>query len=263
MSRIRKTFPDKKGVIIESDSISDYVKFIQENNIEEIQISDLFYHEKGLEFLLSVPKIKKINVTSLKIKDYSSLYELNHLEELELDEPEGTFDFTKMKSNLKSLSLGWNKNVVGLGSLRGLNNLNISNYKSKQNEILTLLQSNLNLQSLDLNSCKVDFRLPLEESFNLYNLKSIEITKMESNSCNILINSSPNLESITLDKIRNGIDFLKLQFHESFKELVISGIKGVENIHLLNQYDQLERLVILKCTFDDNSLSDLKKEYIK
>ena len=69
MARIWKTF-DKKGVMIESSHIADYSKFIVDHQIEKVYISDIYYFNEDLDFLLTTPNLKRINISSRHVKDF-------------------------------------------------------------------------------------------------------------------------------------------------------------------------------------------------
>lgn len=260
MSRIRKTF-DKKGVMIESSHTADYSKFIVDHQIEEVHISDIYYFNQDLDFLLSTPNLKRINITSRHVKDFQHVYSLQHLEELILDEPSSQFDFSKLKSNIKSLYLGYNKNVIGLEAIKDLEILNISNYKSNKNGLVNLLASNLNLHSLSIISCKIDTSILSKVLINFNYLKTMELDAIEAETSRLLVNAARNLESLSLTTIRKGLDFATIQIPSKLKVLTVSSTKGLKNIHVLNQYPQIEHLILLKCKFEDQSLVELKIDY--
>lgn len=261
MARIRKTF-NKKGVMIESSHIADYSKFIVDHQIEEVYISDIYYFNQDLDFLLTTPNLKRINISSRHVKDFQHVYSLQHLEELILDEPSCQFDFSKLKSKIKRLYLGYNNNVVGLDAIKDLEILNISSYKSNKNGLVNLLASNLNLHSLSLISCKIDASILSKVAINFKHMKRMELDAIEAETCRLLINTAQNLETLSLTTIRKGLDFATLHLPSKLKVLSVSSTKGLKNIHALNQYPQIE-LILLKCKFEDQSLDELKIEYIK
>ena len=109
------------------------------------------------------------------MKDFQLVYSLQHLEELILDEPSSQFDFSKLKSNIKRLYLGYNNNVVGLDAIKDLEILNISSYKSNKNGLVNLLASNMNLHSLTLISCKIDASILSKVAINFKYMKTMEL----------------------------------------------------------------------------------------
>lgn len=110
-----------KYIVVESNRIVDYIGYINKNRIKSIYLCDLYYFNKEVDFLQQCNFVERLNITSNTIENYSGLSCLHRLKELSLNEPKGKVDLGK-HTDLKSLSVEFNKNIVGMEQLKKLKN---------------------------------------------------------------------------------------------------------------------------------------------
>ncbi|MBC8062417.1 MAG: hypothetical protein H7Y18_17365 [Clostridiaceae bacterium] len=158
-------------ITIESNRLESYLKYIKENNIRAISLSNLYYFGENMEFLKDCPFVEKLSITSSSILDYSSIGHLKQLKILTLEEPNGKVDLSN-NNTLEELSTELNKNIIGIDKLKNLKVLKLWKYNPKSKSIndlsalssleeLHIIQSNIT----SLNGC-----------WNLINLKILELS---------------------------------------------------------------------------------------
>ncbi|MFB7142575.1 hypothetical protein ACFCYN_23490, partial [Gottfriedia sp. NPDC056225] len=124
------------GLAIESNKIDEYIDYINKNNVKSLYISGMYYNLNNISFLEKCPNLEVLNIGSQFISDYSGLYGLSNIKELEITKaPIELIDFSKINSNIKRLSLILNKQIINLEYLKNLEFLSIYDFKSKNKNI--------------------------------------------------------------------------------------------------------------------------------
>lgn len=207
-------------IVIESSKINDYIKYIQDNKIKAIYLSNLYFFNKEIDFLQKCNFIEKLNITSTSIENYDGLKYLKNLKELSLDEPKGK---VRLEQNriLEKLSIEINKNIIGINELKYLKILNLWNYKPKSKDLneIGLLQS---IEELKI------YKSPIESLNGCGNL--VKLKKLELGYLNKLYYISE------LEKIKN-----------SLKNLEFLSCKNIVNHDYVTCLDNLEKLSYNKC----------------
>lgn len=159
-----------KYVVVESDRIVDYIEYINKNEIKSIYLCNLYYFKKDVDFLQKCNSIERINITSSAIENYSGLSHLHRLKELSLNEPKGKVDLGN-HMDLKSLSVEFNKNIVGIEQLKKLEKLSLYNYKPKSKNLSEISELKA-VQELEIIKSSIN---SLNGSGNLLNLERLKL----------------------------------------------------------------------------------------
>lgn len=162
---------------IESNRIDSYLKYIKENDIKWISLSNLYYSTENIDFLVDCSFIEKLSITSTSILDYSGLKHLKNLKSLSLEEPKGKVDLSNTTS-LEVLSTELSKNVIGLDKLHKLRILKLWKYNPKSKNLIEL-NSLTSLEELYITQSNIT---SLEGCSNFANLLKLELnylTKLE------------------------------------------------------------------------------------
>lgn len=208
-------------IVVEENRIRDYVDYICKHSIRAVAIIDIYFRKNNLDFLKECIFIEKINVSSSFIEDYSGLASLKKLKELSLEEPKDRVNLSMFKQ-LEILSVGLNKNIIGIEESSSLKVLHLWKYKPKSKS--------------------------LEELSELTNLEELVLTQSQITSLKGLNNFSrlKKLEMNYNSKLENIDEAGKAQ--NELKELVIESCKSIQNYACLNLLKELIKLTIYNCS---------------
>ena len=208
-------------IVVEDGKLNKYIKYINEKGIKSVSIVEvLAYNRDEIDFLKDCPSIENVNLISSKVKNYSGLYSLKELQELDIDCLTANLELSRLP-NLKYFSSEWNKKLLDLESCKLLERLGLSKFNP----------SIKNFKSLS----------------KLKNLKEIILIKSNITSFKG-IGELTNLEKADFSYLRNleEIDELKL-IAGNLKHLRFDGCKKIKNHEYVTCLKELELLSFDNC----------------
>lgn len=251
-------------IVLESDKLDDYIKFINDNKVKAVYLSQLYSFNENLEFFKECEHIEEVNITSSSVVNYDGLKYLKNLKVLLLQEPKGKVDLG-INSTLEEVGIEMNKNIFGIDKLKNLKELRVWKYKPKDRDLndigrlaslekLKIIQSSIN----SLKGCEslVNLKeLELGYLSNLYYIDSLEEIKeslkvLEFTSCKKIVNHEyiaclQNLERLIFDKcgeiktIKFIEKMLKLKYFVFMNTNIVDGdlnpCKGIEYVAFTNK----------------------------
>lgn len=251
-------------IVLESDKLDDYIKFINDNKVKAVYLSQLYSFNENLEFFKECEHIEEVNITSSSVVNYDGLKYLKNLKVLLLQEPKGKVDLG-INSTLEEVGIEMNKNIVGIENLKKIKELRVWKYMPKDGNLndigrlislekLKVMQSSIN----SLKGCEslVNLKeLELGYLSNLYYIDSLEEIKeslkvLEFTSCKKIVNHEyiaclQNLERLIFDKcgeiktIKFIEKMLKLKYFVFMNTNIVDGdlnpCKGIEYVAFTNK----------------------------
>lgn len=211
-------YDGEKRVIMDTKFINECISYVNEQRIRSIIIDFNYYPDNKLDLLKECPKVEKIIIDSPYIKDFSGIYHLKNIKELNISDGKANLDFRKLPS-LEILSFEWTKNISGLGELLNIRKLEIKSYRPKDGTLSEL--SNLeNLEELNLN---------------------------HGNVCSLAgVKGIANLKTLGLYYLKNLNDITELN-STSIKELFIENCKNIGGGVEVIKADTLQKLTLSNC----------------
>jgi len=245
---------------VDSDHLKKNIESIVSNEIENINLNPYKgYKLKNIDWVDSIAHIKRLEMGACTEINLNGLSKLPLLEELVFtaEEKKQKVDMSHFKK-IKTLSFGFNENIVGLESLEKLERLSVwsantsflnekyfEKYKKlsylmlvqlKSSISLEFLKENHHLQELEIQHCKTEIDLTglekLKDSFKKLKItsskkiKNIElISKLKNLQSLILVDSVP-IESVDLIKSLPHLDTLSLYGSSSVNDGNLQGLKN-------------------------------------
>ncbi|WP_155928696.1 leucine-rich repeat domain-containing protein [Bacillus sp. UNC41MFS5] len=214
-----------KVVLAVKDNINEQIKYINDHQITQLDITDSHYTGKDLNFLCECPTVDYITLDSRYLKDIAGLYYLKDLKGLSLTELTAAIgnkeiDLSRFP-HLEFLSLYWSERIKGLSHLPNLKELSLWQYTPKLGN--------------------------LQELTSFQSLKSLMITKSNVYSLRG-IGSLQSLKELELSYLNRLTDLGDIeQLHSSLTRLEIDSCKKIVNLSPLQYLSSLETLFLLKC----------------
>lgn len=228
-------------VITKEHAVDEYVKFINDNHIEQAQVI-----MPSLNFIKFCPSLKYLYVSpSFDVSnkfDFSPLYDLEKLKYLICENVYGNklefiadIDYSRL-NGLEFLSFTMNRGIKNLMTLQNLKTLVARDYKGKMGDLTNLFVSE-KLDTLELNECKVSSLNGIEKSKKLqclylnYNRALKDITalnKVKSTLKALSIQKCPKIEDFSVLEELENVEFLELIGNNSLPDL--SFLKGMKNL---------------------------------
>lgn len=246
-------------IVVESDRIVDYMEYINKNKIKSIYLCNLHYFNKEVDFLQQCNFIERLNITSSAIEDYSGLSYLNSLKELSLNEPKGKVDLGNF-IDLKSLSVEFNKNIIGMEQLKKLKKLSLWNYKPKSknlNEISKLKT----IQELEIIRSSIN---SLNGAGNLLNLERLKLGYLNQ-LCYIdeLEKIKENLKVLDFGSCKKIVNHEYVACLCNLKELSFNECGNIQTINFIEKMPNLKRFIFMGTNIIDGNLDSCERlEYV-
>lgn len=243
-----------KSLMIESERLSEYISYINDNDIIDIYICDLYYKLENLDFLTHCPNIKNVNINSKYISYVDELYKLKDLKELIIQDIGCCIDLLNIP-NIEKLAVTWDKNIRNIDKLKNLKDLRVDNYNPKSKsfdelmsfsdiEKLSIVYSNLE----SLKGIEMFYRL---NCLNLYYLKKLSSIKE--------LSFNKNLEEISFETCKKINDYHYLSKLNNLKKISICNCGELESIKFINDIESLEWFVCLKTDIKDGDITPCKR----
>lgn len=122
-------------IVIESERIAEYVKYIQQNDVKMVSLTTMYYKTENIDFFIECSSVESLSITSSSILDYSGLEYLKHLKSISLDEPKNMVDLSK-NTLLEEVSAEYSKNILGIDTLKYLKTLKLWKYNPKSKNLV-------------------------------------------------------------------------------------------------------------------------------
>lgn len=228
-----------KYIVVESNRIVDYIEYINKNRIKSIYLCDLYYFNKEVDFLQQCNFIERLNITSSTIENYSGLAYLCRLKELSLNEPKGKVDLEN-HLDLKSLSVEFNKNIVGMERLKNLEKLSLWNYKPKSKNLSEISELKA-VQELKIIRSSI---ISLNGSGNLLNLERLKLGYLNQLSyIDELEKISERLKVLNFESCKKIVNHEYVACLNNLKELSFDECGNIETIGFIDKMPNLKRLL--------------------
>lgn len=246
-------------IVVESDRIADYIEYINKKRVKSVYLCNLYYFNKEIDFLKQCDFIERLSITSSAIENYSGLSYLHSLKELSLDEPKGKVDLGN-HVGIKSLSVEFNRNIVGMEQLKKLNKLSLWNYRPGSKN-LSEISGLKTLQELKIMKSSIN---SLKGSGNLLNLERLELGYLNQ------LAYIDELEEIKASlKVLNFESCKKIVNHEyvaclnSLQELSFNECGNIKTIDFIDKMPDLKRFVFMGTNIMDGNLQPCERlEYV-
>lgn len=121
-------------IVIESDKLDDYIKYINHNKVKAVYLSQLYFLNKNIDFFRECEHIEKVNITSALVINYDGLKYLKNLKVILLQEPKNKVDLG-INSALEEVGIEMNKNIVGIENLKKIKELRVWKYMPKDGNL--------------------------------------------------------------------------------------------------------------------------------
>ncbi|MFB9328274.1 hypothetical protein ACFFSY_20280 [Paenibacillus aurantiacus] len=239
-------------IVLEGDRIQEYVNYINTNNTASIAINDSFYDKTTLDFLKDCGDVKKVNIISSNIEDYSGLNSLVNLQVLFLGDPITKVDVSKF-SNLEALYVDINKNVIGIENCKSLKILNMWKYKPKSKD-LTLLSDLINLEQLEIFQSTITSLKGIRAFSKISKLGLYYCSKLESvNQLNW--ENGSHLIELSIESCKNIQDADQLHNLNKLEKLTFTDNGQIPSIQFIKNLPQLKHFVFMGTTVNDGILN--------
>jgi hypothetical protein len=217
--RIRVDEDGSVSVKINEDNIKESIAYIQEHQINNVDIS---YDLDQVDYLSECPDIETISLGGEGLKDVTGLYHLKKLKSLSINETSSSLkiDFERIPS-LEVLYGQLPPKAKGMGTLENLKEITLWSYKPKTKN--------------------------LEQFSELRNLKSLEL--IQSNIISLKgAEGLESLETLGLYYLRSFHDLKGLEsLSKSLRVLEMENCKKISNFTPIAELKYLEKLTMLDC----------------
>lgn len=246
-------------IAVESDKMNDYIKYINDNKVKAVYLSQLYFFKENLDFFKECEHVEKVNITSSSVVNYDGLKYLKNLKVISIQEPKGKVDLG-INNFLEEVGIELNKNIIGIEHLKQLKELRVWKYKPKDRNIndlgrlvslekLKIIQSPIN----SLKGCEFLVNLKeLELAYlnNLYYLNSLEEIKrtlkvLEFTYCKRIVNHEYIAQLYNLEK------------------LIFDNCGEIKSIKFIEKMANLTYFVFMNTNILDGDLNPCKRlEYV-
>ncbi|EJV59047.1 hypothetical protein [Bacillus cereus] len=207
-------------VLVSQESLSECIEYINKFNVESLQISDMYYELEEISFLEECKNIKYLSLNSSYLKDVSSIYKLENLRSLSVNDSNYTLELNRL-TTLEELYMYCDKKVTGWQELVNLKSLYLWKY-NPQNKDLKGLDRLRNLEILSITQSKIT---------SLRGIKSLE-----------------KLKTVKLNYLRTLINIDDLKYtNNDLCYLEIEACKKIEDFNAIEYLTSLETLNLFNC----------------
>ena len=246
--KIKESMDGEQIVILNQNHMEECFRYINENNITEIEIDNTMDKYNDLSFLNECVDIKALYLDNHFIKDISIIYSLKNLIKFGIEEPKIAIDFADLL-NLEQLYITWHKKIEGLKNLSNLKELSIWNYAPKTQD-LQEISSLENLENLIITQSKIGSlngigKLPLK-SLQLNFLRTLK----EINE----VGDVTSLEKVELESCKKIIDYSYLGNLNQLQELILLKCGDIESIGFVKKLNNLKRLSFYGSNIKDGDI---------
>ncbi|MBU8567558.1 hypothetical protein KM914_14120 [Virgibacillus pantothenticus] len=233
---------------------NDIEACIQEVNkfqLKDIIINEVFYSGRSIRFLDRIPTVESVHITSDKIDDFSSLYEMPNLKKLIIDATlKKSLDLNFL--DLEELSINWSKKVIGLSSLVNLKKISLSSYSPLRKD-LKELENMKNLEKLELIKGNIESLKGLRKVNNLKELSLFDLKYLRSLSSSE--NKSDRMTDIEIQGCHKISDMKYVSCYKNLRSLIISKMGKIPSLQFVTRMKHLEHFVILDTEIEDGDLT--------
>lgn len=228
----------QESLFINSDRLSDCLKYLHNNNLRFITINSFQgYNAKDIAFLAELKDfLEGLSILETHF-DYGVVNELHKLKYLGI--PDNGKDVIDLKNfpDIEMCGITFSQRLQGLESCRNLKSLTISNYKSKTKDLMAMpiLESleHLILIKTDINS--------LNSIGHFRNLKKLEVlsaSKLESIAA--LQELSNSLEEFQVEQCKKINNYEILGKIKSLRKIILSESGEVKSLAFVKELPHLE-----------------------
>lgn len=212
---------------------------------------------QNLSFYKLIPNIRKFNIASYNTSDFSELQTNTKLKNLGIEETKSTkvdVSFIKELKDLESLYIdGMKKGLENVKSLSKLKRLTFRGIKIENLDFL------IDLRSLEELNLLFGSYKNLDSLINLYQLKSIQFSRVRQIPNFDFLNSLINLEKIEFEGMSEMVEIPNLSQLTKLKKIHINNnlrLTKIENI------SKVQNLKLLQISFAENSKVNERKNLI-
>jgi hypothetical protein len=250
-----------KYLKIESDRISESIKFIKENEIDKIYISRVFgYKLDDIKPLLELEGIKGFEYqesgNKVSLKGIESFSQLEHLR---IDDDQNV-DLSKFP-NLKYLIIKWSNKIENFDSCDKLEQLFLWNFNSTEKSFIQFPLLN-GLTELELNFGNAT---TLDELLLSNSVKKLEFNYYPKLNTIKKLGEFSALQSIKFSNCKNIEDFQALTNLKNLKSLSINNCGSLKDIEFIRDMNNLTQFIFVDTNIINGDLSPLtddRFEYI-
>lgn len=224
-------------VLVSQKNLGECIEYINMFNISGVQISDIYYELEDINFLSECENITHLMLDNMFLKDVSSIYNLNKLQDISVMDSNFKLELNKL-TNLESLVMYCDKKVTGLEELTNLKSLSLWKYIPK-NRDLNELKHLRNLEDIRITQSRIDSINGIE---NFRNLKSLQLYYLRTlKTIEHLKYGSRKLLNLEMEACKNIEDFSVIQCLESLEVLHLFNCGDIPTISCIQTLDHLNR----------------------
>ncbi|MGV8096315.1 MAG: hypothetical protein AB2L24_31050 [Mangrovibacterium sp.] len=226
-----------EALFINSSRIDDCINFLTENNYKSITVNSFQgYSLKDLNFLDKLKDLVESIVIGENHYDISIINTLHKLRYLGIaDNKKDVIDLSNFPE-LETLACDFSDRLKGLESANKLRSLTISNYKSKNKNLLgfpaLLSLEHLNLVKPDINSLQ-----GIEKFTKLKRLEIYGASKLDDIGD---VSNLKSLEQISIEKSKNIKDYEALKDLSNLKKLMLTESGDIKTLAFVKSLPYLE-----------------------
>lgn len=238
-------------VLVSQKNLGECIEYINMFNISGVQISDMYYELEDINFLSECENITHLMLDNMFLKDVSSIYNLNKLQDIAVIDSNFKLELNKL-TNLESLAMYCDKKVTGLEELTNLKSLSLWKYIPK-NRDLNELKHLRNLEDIKITQSRIDSINGIE---NFKNLKSLQLYYLRTlKSLESLKYTSEKLTSLEIEMCKNVEKFCSVQYLESLEVLRLLDCGDIPTIDFIKNLKELNCFSFVGSTVVDGDLS--------
>ena len=250
--------PHEKWMHIDSSRLDECLRYMYENNIKHINISDLYYKEKDISFLDDL----KDYLEGLFVYDagYHRYDVINNLHNLKIigveDNGKDVIDFSNFPDLEECREFYFNKRLVNIESCKKLRYLRALKYKPKSGDFseLPFIPS---LEVLKLLYLTPTSFKGIERFTHLKNIMLYRAHKLES--LDDLVSLADVLEEFELNGKTKIFDYQALGKLRVIKRVFLNNVGDIKDLSFLETMPSLNHFAFMDSNVVDGDLSYCKK----
>ena len=250
--------PHEKWMHIDSSRLDECLRYMYENNIKHINISDLYYKEKDISFLEDLKDyLEGLFVDDAGYHRYDVINKLHNLKIIGVeDNGKDVIDFSNFPNLEKCREFYFNKRQVNIESCKKLKTLRALKYKPKSGDFseLPFIPSLevLKLLYLTPTSLKGIERFSHLKALSLYRAHKLE-------SLDDLLSLTDVLEEFELEGKTKIFDYQALGKLRVIKRVFLNNVGDIKNLSFLETMPSLNHFAFMDSNVVDGDLSYCKK----